>query len=365
LSGHALGVFEGLSGRVFQTREPVFLPAPSAEELRRLALPDSQPYLDRERIGSVIMVPLMAQADVLGILSTYRSTSAPAYTAEDLRLLQSIADRLALAVTNARLHRDLENSLAQEKAIREQLIQAEKLGALGRMIGAVAHELNNPLQTIRNCLYLTDQELAPDSRIHTYMEMARSETQRLVSLVAQLRELYRIRPPGAPQARRVDELLQEVQSLVAPQLESANVQWRQPAELPGLLVPVIQDRLKQVFINLATNAIEAMRPGGGVLQVDVAPSADRQEVAVSFKDTGAGILPENLSRIFEPFFTTKVQGLGLGLAICYEIVQQHGGHITVDSLPDQGAVFTVWLPLVAGPTGRGQPGVGGANDATA
>ena len=155
-----------------------------------------------------------------------------------------------------------------------------------------------------------------------------------------------MRPAIAPETRRVDRLLQDVRLLMAPQLQAANVHWQQAADLPACRVQVVQDRLKQVFINLVTNAIEAMRPVGGRLQIDVTLTPDSQQVAVKFTDSGPGILPENLSRLFEPFFTTKEHGLGLGLAICYEIVQQHGGQMTVESELGQGAVFTVWLPLV-------------------
>jgi len=258
---------------------------------------------------------------------------------------KDLTDRKRAEDEIRRLNRDLESALAQEKAVRQQLIQAEKLSALGRMVGSVAHELNNPLQTIRNCLYLTGQEIAADLPIHEYLEMAAAETQRLMDLVAQLRELYRMRPTIAPTVHAVGGLLQDVRRLMAPQLQDAHVEWRQPANLPSYRVSVIPDRLKQVFINLITNAMEAMRPGGGQLRVGVTLSADSRQAGVVFHDTGPGIESEHLSHLFEPFFTTKAQGLGLGLSICYEIVQQHGGQLTVESQPGQGAQFTVWLPL--------------------
>ena len=261
---------------------------------------------------------------------------------------KDLTDRKRAEDEIRRLNRDLEGALAQEKAVRQQLIQAEKLSALGRMVGSVAHELNNPLQTIRNCLYLAGQETAADLPVHECLEMAESETQRLMDLVAQLRELYRMRPTIAPSVHALDGLLQDVRRLMAAQLQDAHVEWRQPANLPSYRVNVIQDRLKQVFINLITNALEAMRPGGGELRVGVTPSADSRQVGIVFHDTGPGIESEHLSHLFEPFFTTKVQGLGLGLAICYEIVQQHGGQMTVESQPGQGAQFTVWLPLANG-----------------
>ena len=341
-------IAQSLTGRVFQTREATFLPALSPEDAARLIRPSVLHSIEPARLTGLIVVPLMIEANVLGTMAIYRLKPECPYTPEDVELLQSLADRLALALTNARLHRDLEAALAHEMDIRQQLIQAEKLSALGRLVGSVAHELNNPLQTITNCLFLTNQELASDSPIHDYLDMAQAETLRLVDLVAQLRDLYRVHPAGKPEARPLQDLLHEVHVLMSLQMQSANVRWRQIPAPPGYVVKVMPDRVKQVFINLAGNAVEAMQPAGGELRIELTPSADGRQVGVVFQDTGPGIAPEHLSRVFEPFFTTKGQGLGLGLSICHEIVQQHGGQITVASQPGQGAQFTVWLPLAGG-----------------
>ncbi len=341
-------VAKSLTGHVFQTREATFLPVLSPEEAARLIRPSVLHLIEPAILTGLIVVPLMIETHVLGTLAVYRLKPESPYTRQDLELLQSLADRVALAVTNARLHRDLQTALAHEVDIRQQLIQAEKLSALGRLVGSVAHELNNPLQTITNCLFLTNLELTPDSPIHDYLEMAQAETQRLVDLVGQLRELYRIHPAGTPEARPLQTLLQEVHILMALQMQSAKVRWEQTPAPSSYVVKVIPDRLKQVFINLVGNAIEAMQPAGGDLQIELTPSADGRQVGVIFQDTGPGIAPEYLGHIFEPFFTTKGQGLGLGLSICHEIVQQHGGQITVASQPGQGAQFTVWLPLASG-----------------
>jgi len=262
-------------------------------------------------------------------------------------LEEEIEERRRAEAEIRRLNDDLRQALAQEQTMRQQLIQAEKLSAMGRMVGSVAHELNNPLQTIKNCLYLTEQELTPDSRIHDYLGMAGTETARLVKLVAQLRDLYRMRPETAPVICPLEALLGEVRVLMASQLQSGNVRWQQAAILPCWTARVDADRLKQVFINLVTNGIEAMRPEGGEMHVGLILSGDGRQVGVRFQDTGPGIKPEHLERLFEPFFTTKAYGLGLGLAICYEIVQHHGGKITVASPAGLGAEFVVWLPLAA------------------
>jgi PAS domain S-box-containing protein len=353
-----------ITRHILQTNQPLLVPViPSALGLEWIR-PDYRPTAEQIGLQSMLVVPLHAQGRCMGQLLLLRLRPEAPYSPEDQLTVQNLADRAALALVNAQLYRNLENALAQEQAIRQQLIQAEKLGALGRMVSSVAHEINNPLQTITNCLYLTHEELSPESPIHTYLEMANSETQRLVRLVAQLRELYRPHTVS-PETADLVQLLQNVQTLMARQLRSGQVQWLQPANLPGYSVTIVSDRLTQVFINVVTNAIEAMQPAGGQLLVDVAPSADGRQVGVSFKDTGPGIGPEHLSRLFEPFFSTKSQGLGLGLAICYEIAQQHGGQITAESQPGQGAVFTIWLPL-AQPVegGTTQKPHGDLNDAT-
>ena len=337
--------WDDIAGLVWQTKEPMYMPTLPAQDSPPPAPPELFAGLEQMRVQGLIAVPMLAQGDILGTLVIYRLTDMCPYTRQDLALLQGVADRVALAVANSRLYQDLRTALAQEQSTRQQLIQAEKLGALGRMVSSVAHELNNPLQTITNCFFLMRQQLAPDSDVQEYVAMAQAETKRLVKLVAQLRELYRPQPTSPWVACRLATLVGEVHALVAPPLRDAHVRWLQPDGSPDCLVQAVPDRLKQVFINLTMNALEAMQPSSGELRIAWTLSDDGRQVGVSFQDTGPGIEPEHLSRLFEPFYTTKVQGVGLGLAICHEIVREHGGRITVSSEPGQGARFTVWLPL--------------------
>jgi signal transduction histidine kinase len=180
--------------------------------------------------------------------------------------------------------------------------------------------------------------------------MASSETERLSNLVAQLREVYRPRQDGQVKPVKILSLLEEVHNLLRTHLRDRYVQWTQnPGSITvpsSLYVSGISDQLKQVFLNISMNAIEAMAPDGGGLTVDLISSKEGHEVGIRFQDTGPGIPAEEISRLFEPFYTTKTKGLGLGLSICYDIVQRHGGNITAESQPGQGAIFTVWLPLI-------------------
>jgi PAS domain S-box-containing protein len=234
--------------------------------------------------------------------------------------------------------------ITDKKNYENQLIQAEKHAAIGRMVGSVTHEINNPLQTIKNCLYLIHQDTESDSINKEPLDMALSETQRLSNIVGQLRQLYR---PQDVQTMRPQELLgiiEEVHQLIIPHLNNSRVAW-QP--LPGLercKLLCVRDQIIEVLLNITLNAIEAMQTFGGVLSVNMVHSSDKSQVGVIISDTGPGINPEILPHIFEPFITTKEFGLGLGLSICFGIIQKHGGRITVESQLGQGSSFTIWLP---------------------
>jgi signal transduction histidine kinase len=139
--------------------------------------------------------------------------------------------------------------------------------------------------------------------------------------------------------------------LLDAQLKEKFIHWEQGETFSSgsdRLINGIPDQIKQVFINLSMNAIEAMQPMGGKLMIDFIPGKNEQEIGVRFHDTGPGIPAEDIPKVFEPFFTTKGKGLGLGLVICYNIIEKHSGRIVVESQAGQGATFTVWLPLANG-----------------
>ena len=330
----------------YQSQKPLFLPTATEEEIRRSGYTEEIPAPEGACLSSLIVIPMLFQSNPLGVLTLAQCASGSQYTAADLALMQTIADRLEQTIANSRLLSDLQNALSEEQEARKQLVLNEKLAAMGRLLGSVAHELNNPLQTIKNCLYLMQQEEPVDTAIQNYIRMASSETQRLVNLVAELRELYRPHPDKMYNPYNVVEILHEVRQLMEPQLFAGNVQWRQSNSPAGFIVRCDKEQIQQVLINLATNAIEAMQPAGGILSVDLTLSPDLHRVGIVFQDTGPGIPADLISTLFEPFATTKPSGLGLGLSICYEIAQKHGGSIIVESPPGKGAAFCFWLPLI-------------------
>ncbi len=294
-------------------------------------------------IASYVGAPIAVHGQVVGFINA-DSKSAGFYAAEDAERLHAFATQAAAALENARLFRDLEEALSNEQKTRAQLVQADKLAALGRMTATVAHEFNNPLQTIKNCVYLLKPALRTAEDLEV-LQMVASEAERLSGLVEQLRATYRPGSGTTRQPLRLRDVLEQAHTLVAPYLRDHHVACT--ADLPSadLMVNGDANQLKQVFLNLAMNAADAAKSEGVKLAIGCCIASQSSQVGIQFRDTGPGIPPEELSHIFEPFFTTKESGMGLGLAICYDIIRSHAGRIEVESALGQGSTFTVWLPM--------------------
>lgn len=339
----------GLTENVIRTGEGVFMPVVDQSQMGKLFKFELLDWIKKFEVSSLVIVPVWVNDKALGAMALLRTTHGLPYTAENLEIAQNLADQMALAISNTRLYRDLQSALEKEQTMRLQLIQAEKHTALSRMMASVAHEINNPVQTIKNCLFLTTMALPADSPLSEYLSMASTETDRIVRLVTNLRDIYHPAKNEPKQPLNLSKVVAEVHALLEPHLANQKVAWQQLESEDEFWVEASLDQLKQVFLNISLNAIDAMQPGGGKIFVSMAASQERDQVALVFKDTGPGIPAEALLRVFEPFFTTKDIGTGLGLAICYEIIQRHGGSISVQSQPGQGAAFTILLPLILKP----------------
>jgi two-component system NtrC family sensor kinase len=189
-------------------------------------------------------------------------------------------------------------------------------------------------------LHLVINRPLNDEKKRYYLGLAQNEVERLITLVQRTLEFYRP-SQGRAAATDVNRLIENVLALTSKRLEHGRVHVRTQlqADLPAM--SVVPDQLTQVCLNLIINAVEAM-PQGGTLTIVSAQRGDW--LAIEVQDTGAGLAPDEATRIFEPFYTTKADGTGLGLAVSYGIIQQHGGRIEVNSTPGQGTTFTVLLP---------------------
>jgi two-component system NtrC family sensor kinase len=236
--------------------------------------------------------------------------------------------------------------ITQRKREQKQLLQSEKLAALGRLAASLAHEINNPLQALSNGLRLLNRPGLDGEKRQQYLALASREVDRLIGIVERMIGFYRP-SADAQSATDVYALLDEILTLAGKKLQHSHVtvqrDWSD--ELPH--IQAVANQLKQVFLNLILNAMYAM-PDGGTLTISADRAKDDSAIFIRFADTGHGIAPEHLDHIFEPFYTTRPDGTGLGLSISYSIVQQHGGRIEVESEPGQGTAFTVTLPIRRG-----------------
>ena len=234
------------------------------------------------------------------------------------------------------------------KRLEEQMIQADKLAAMGQMLAGVAHELNNPLTAILGVTELLRERQGVDDATKRQLELTHRQARRAARIVQNLLEFSR---PASPQKKPLDlnSLLERTIQLHEHSLRRNNIALDFHPQ-PGLpLVTGDGNQLVQVFLNLVTNAEQAIREvrDTGRIQIRLARNATR--LSVTFQDDGPGIRPEALPRIFDPFYTTKRPGggTGLGLSICMSIVREHGGSIEANVLPAGGSAFTVFLPAAA------------------
>ncbi len=254
--------------------------------------------------------------------------------------------------TGARSIAVLLRDISDVHALQQQVARAEKFLALSTLSSAIAHEIKNPLGALDLNVDLLAEELRadrPDPRhVAESLAVLKDEIRRLNSIV---KHYLHFAHPSEVEPEPVDlgGVIHDVLALVRPQTARRSIQcscsW--PEGRPA--VSGDRDRLKQLFLNLILNAIDAM-PGGGELRVAAESLRDAGHpggrLAVSIADTGSGIPRELLSRIFDPYFTTRMEGLGLGLAVVHRIVEDHGGSVVVESRQAMGSTFTVTLPLV-------------------
>ena len=336
---------------------------------------------------SIMNVPLFSKGQLMGAL-LLRSFKPYAYTDKDVRLAERVSNQIAGAIANAQLfmermraeealkkseeelresneelratdeelratneelqkaNEELQAANEKLKETQEQLIRSEKLAAIGKLAGGVGHELRNPLGAIKNAAYyikgkVTNSELAKrEPRIIEFLEIMDDEINSSNKIISDLLNFSRVVKPAVSPAK-IRKVMEDALSRL-PVPENVQVINKVDANLPE--VEIDTDQIRQVFVNIATNAIQAM-PEGGKLTIDARKGDKFLEVAIS--DTGDGISQDVIGKIFDPLFTTRAKGIGLGLAVCKSIIERHEGTIEVESKVGEGATFTVKLPLKA------------------
>jgi two-component system NtrC family sensor kinase len=296
---------------------------------------------------AVMAYPLLIRGATIGVLGVVVTRDGSRLAPADLDRLASLAAPAALAIEHSRLYAQLERRLGELRETQAQLVQAGKLSAVGQLVSGVAHELNNPLSVVIGYgQLLLRKDLAPEMR--TQLEAIVAQADRMARIVQGLLVFARQRPPERVRVDLAAVLAQTLALRATPlRVSGITVDLECASDLP----PVVGDasQLQQVFLNLLLNAEQAMteaRVGDRIRLVAAPRSAEgAHRVIGQVIDNGPGIRPDVLPRIFEPFFTTRTvgSGTGLGLSVCYGIVEQHGGTIDVQSRPG-ATTFTVTLP---------------------
>ena len=335
----------------------------------------ADPRVNRELISfldvkSFAAVPLFAKDKVRGGIAADNLFSQSLITEKKLQSLMIFANQAALALENALMYEELKafsgqleervkRATAELEETQKQLFQSEKLAALGKLSAGIAHEIRNPLTSIKILIHSLVDEMATETSREKDLVVIEGEIQRVNKIIKQFLDFARPREP-ALEPIDIREVLEHTATLLGYEMEAQEILLRKdfPPELPRVLAD--KEQMMQVFLNLMLNAIQAMPQGGQlhlagrvfperlqtVKEKRLAPGEGRGNfVEIAIADTGSGIPEEIKGKLFEPFFSTKEEGIGLGLSIAQRIVEQHGGRIRAENMPGKGAVFSVNLPV--------------------
>lgn len=236
--------------------------------------------------------------------------------------------------------------ITEEKRLQSEVIQQEKMAAIGILAGGVAHEINNPLGGILALTQLLIRDLDDNDNMKPDLEEVEKAAKRCKQIVADLLDFSRVSKEGDKREIKLDALVGKVLPFISGEMKALNVHLKLESDENVPAVFGHPDRLQQVFLNLMTNACHAMTSGGDLI-IRFGKNK-RGGAKIQIADTGSGIAKKDLLRIFDPFFTTKApgKGTGLGLSISYRIIREHGGEIDVTSTEGKGTVFTLSFPPI-------------------
>lgn len=295
------------------------------------------------QLEAEISVPIISQQKLTGFLNLGQKLRQDIYSNEELELLSTLANQAAIAIENARLYENLRQS-------QQTLRRADRLSSLGLLTAGLAHEIRNPLVAIRTFTQLLPERYDDPEFREGFQGLALKEVDRICGLINDLLSFARPSRPNVAE-ESMNDVVDGIARILETEAKEKGVEVRRAfdTELPKIWID--REQLKQVFMNLILNAIQAMKNGGSiVVSTRLSNSSNEQGrsaqfVEVEVQDTGIGIPEENLEHIFDPFFTSKDEGSGLGLSISHQIIQEHGGYINVRSKVGEGTSFLVNLPI--------------------
>jgi signal transduction histidine kinase len=299
--------------------------------------PHIKPIVERlASMESEVCIPLMARDHLIGIINLGQKRRGEMYSHEDLDLLIHFAAQASIALENARLYHEMQ---------RTQMLmrRTDRMASLGSLTAGLAHEIRNPLVTIKTFLDLLPERYKDQEFRGDFLKLTASEVDRINTLVTELLSFARPSKPKFEKAN-VNQVIKEVIRLITLKASKSDIVI-DTSRLETHLAMFDAEQMKQVFLNILLNAIDAISTHGKISVVSRRIQKNGVEyVQVEISDTGKGIPQNIVEQIFDPFFTTKEKGIGLGLSISHQIVQEHNGIIEVESQPKKGTTFFVNIP---------------------
>ncbi len=296
--------------------------------------------LSENGLGSVICVPTLNGAGFHAMIAGRAVRQLP-FSTTDFEMLILFSRQSTIALENAQLYTDLQAHVTQIETSQQALMQAEKMAAVGRLTASIAHEINNPLQSVRNCLHIIQNGNLDQNALADYLELVNEELDRLMSAAKRMLDFYR---PGVLQRHPadIDTVIIDAVDLIKKQLTRQGIAIHRVSQpnLPQIMA--VSNQIQQAIFNIVLNAMEAMPRGG---QLHIGAQAVDGHVIIRVDDSGPGIPAAIHENLFEPFVSTKEDGLGLGLTVSYGIITAHGG--TIELIPSVlgGACFQLSLPV--------------------
>ena len=291
------------------------------------------------RLEAEVSIPLISKGQLIGMISLSNKLNKDIYSHEDIELLGTLANQTTIAIENARLYDDLKRS-------KSYIRRADRLASLGTLTAGLAHEIRNPLVAIKTFTQLLPERIDDEEFRNHFLNIASGEVDRISALVTELLEFAR---PSEPKfdLEDINSILDGMILLISTETKSKRIDILKDYASDLSPITVDREQMKQVFLNMLLNAIEATPETGKIYVRTRSYTKPEGEpyIQIEFTDTGRGIQPEDLEDIFIPFFTTKEKGSGLGLSISNQIVQDHKGYIDVESQVNKGTSFFINLPL--------------------
>jgi len=333
--------------RVTNTGQPEYIPDVQNSKLRRGNI-----ILNYGKPTSAYVVPLITRSKVIGVIAT-DAVDVDGVSEETRETLEIFAPQIAIAIENARLYSKLQEQMVELKRSHALLSRTEKFSFLGNLAARLAHEIKNPMTAIGTFIQLLPTKYEDEEFRRDFHKIAMEETVRVNNLITELLDL--VKPKESKfEFSDLNSLIEKMILLVSPQTNAKKINVKSEFDPQVGQVWIDPEKMKQVFLNLLSNAVE-FTPEKGKIEIITKSGPEkggRRNITIEIADNGAGVSPSNIDKIFDPYFTTKHKsdmhdGTGLGLFIADQNMQDHGGTIEVKSEVDKGTVFLLTLPIKA------------------